>query len=505
LIPDINSPMTHNPIASRATLLATTVLLIVAPVTACKDVLTEQPRDRISTDAFYQTAADAKAAIAATYRPLSTGSLWGTNLQWALNAATDESRVGPEEENPNIVALTQLSWTTTNPYIAGSNAAGGAWGGLYQMITRANLVLAKVPGITMDETQKNQILAEAKFLRALGYFYLVRLYGDVPLVTTPEEQVALGGRTPQAQVFAQIVKDATEAEAALPASWPTSDKGRATKASAEALLAEQYIWRKDWPNAATNAKKIIDSGLYGLQANYISAFLPGSQNRNEEVFAAQSSSATGAPAIDIAAWEYPRNMNPNSNGGWGTWQPLQSFIDAYTPGDYRREVSFFTSGIDPTGKTVTFLPHVYKFRPSQRPGQQDVNWPIYRYADVLLMYAEALNEQGQTAAAIPYVNMVRARARNGTGTENRSSPADLSTGLSQAQARQAIFDERKFELAFEGKRWFDLVRQGFPVFQAAESSDPTVIPTNIQPTRMVWPIPQAQIDLNPALTQNPGY
>ena len=168
-------------------------------------------------------------------------------------------------------------------------------------------------------------------------------------------------------------------------------------------------------------------------------------------------------------------------------------------------MSFFTSGIDPTGKTVTFLPHVYKYRPTARPGQQDVNWPIYRYAEILLIYAEAINEQGQTAAAIPYVNQVRARARNGTGAENRSSPADLPTSLSQAQARAAIFDERKFELAFEGKRWFDLVRQGFPAFQAAESTDPTVIPANIQPTRMVWPVPQAQIDLNAQLTQNPGY
>jgi hypothetical protein len=494
--------MTRHTLVPRARWAALTLLLSAAPA-ACTDLLTENPKDRISTDAFYQTAADAKAAIAATYRPLSTGAIWGTNLQWALNAATDESRVGPEEENPNIVALTQLTWTTTNPYVAGSNASGGAWAGIYQMITRANLVLAKVPAIAMDEAQKNQIIAEAKFLRALGYFYLVRLYGDVPLVLTPEEQLALGGRTPQAQIFTQIVKDATEAEGALPVSWAATDKGRATKGSAQALMADQYVWRKDWSNAATWAKKIIDSGNYGLQANYINAFLPGSQNRNEEIFAAQSSSATGAPAIDIAAWEYPRNMNPNSNGGWGTWQPLQTFIDSYPSGDYRREVSFFTSGIDPSGKLVTFLPHVYKYRPTARPGQQDVNWPVYRYAEVLLIYAEALNEQGQTATALTYVNMLRARARNGTGAEVRATPVDVSTALNQADARTAIFAERKWELAYEGKRWFDLVRQGFPIFQAAESSDPTA--TNIQPTRMLWPIPQAQIDLNPNLTQNPGY
>ena len=146
---------------------------------------------------------------------------------------------------------------------------------------------------------------------------------------------------------------------------------------------------------------------------------------------------------------------------------------------------------------------MYKYRPTARPGQQDVNWPIYRYADVLLMYAEALNEQGQTANAITYVNMLRARARNGTGSEARATPVDVSPALSQSDARTAIFAERKWELAYEGKRWFDLVRQGFTAFQVAESSDPTA--TNIQATRMLWPIPQAQIDLNPALTQNPGY
>ena len=470
----------------------------------CNDLLTEQPRSTIVVDTYFRTAADAKAAIAAVYRPLSTGSLWGTNLQWALIAGTDEARVGPEEENVNIVALTQLRFTPTNPYVAGTTSAGGAWGGLYQMITRANLVLEKVPGITMDETQKAQILGEAKFLRALGYFYLVRLYGDVPIVTSTSEQLAPGvTRAPAAQVYTQIVKDATEAEASLPTSWGTADKGRATKGSADALLAEQYIWRKDWTNAAAYAKKIIDGNAYSLQPNYLSAFLPGSQNRSEEVFAAQSSSASGAPAIDIAAWEYPRNMNPNSNGGWGTWQPLQSFIDAYPAGDYRREVSFFTHGIAPNGRDTTFLPHVYKYRPTNRPGQQDVNWPIFRYADVLLMYAEALNEQGQPAQAATYVNMIRARARNGTGSENRAAPANVSASLSQSEMRQAIFDERKIELAFEGKRWFDLVRQGFAVWSAAISKDPTA--TDVNQNHMLWPIPQPQIDLNSSLTQNPGY
>ena len=119
----------------------TAALGAAALLAGCNDMLTEQPRSTIVVDTYFSSAADAKAAIAAVYRPLSTGSLWGTNLQWALIASTDEARVGPEEENANIVALTQLRWTTNNPYIAGSTSSGGAWAGLYQMITRANLVL----------------------------------------------------------------------------------------------------------------------------------------------------------------------------------------------------------------------------------------------------------------------------------------------------------------------------------------------------------------------------
>jgi starch-binding outer membrane protein, SusD/RagB family len=374
------------------------------------------------------------------------------------------------------------------------------------MITRANLVLAKVPNIEMDATQKGYIVAEAKFLRALGYHYLVRLYGEVPLVTTTDEQLASasGARDPIDKVYAQIVKDATEAEAGLPVSWGTTDKGRAPKAAAQALLAEHYIWRKMWAEAAANTQKIIASGTYSLRPNYLDAFLPGSQNRSEEIFAAQSSSANGAPVIDIAQWTYPRNMNPNSAGGWGTYQPLTSFMNTYIPGDYRKDVSFFTRGRLSTGQDTTFVPHIYKFRPTQKPGlNQDVNYPIFRYADVLLMHAEALNEQGQTAAAIGFVNQVRARARQGTGSENRAEPANLATTLTQAQARDAIFYERQIELAFEGKRWFDLVRRGWDVFRTALATDPTA--TDVQQTDMLLPLPQAQLDLNPALKQNPGY
>jgi hypothetical protein len=182
-------------------------------------------------------------------------------------------------------------------------------------------------------------------------------------------------------------------------------------------------------------------------------------------------------------------------------------LDLYPAGDYRREVSYFTHGPDPKGVDVTFYrPHVYKYRPSTRPGPEDVNWPIYRYADVLLLYAEAQNELGHQAEAAAAVNQLRARARNGTGSEHRATPADIPSTLSQDAMRTAILNERRIELAFEGDRWFDQVREGFDYFKTSMlTNDSTSVEANITPTKMLWPIPQTQIDLNPALEQNPGY
>jgi hypothetical protein len=470
-------------------------ILAVLPA-ACGDLLTESPRSQIAADDFFKTAADASAAIAAAYRPLSDFGLFAGNIQWAANAASDHGRVGPEEENATIIALTQLQWDSRNGYVT------GPWASFYSIITRANLILERVPDIPMSETLRNRILGEAKFLRALSYFYLVRFYGDVPLVTTTAEQLTPGPRTPQEQVLTQLIQDAQDAEGALPPTWEAGDRGRATQGAAQALLADVYLWRKEWEQAASYAKKVIDSGTFALEPNYISAFLPGSQNRREEVFAAQASDATGAAQISIAAWTYPRAMNPNANGGWGTYVPLQWFLDSYLQGDYRKDASYFTTGMAPGGSEVTFAPHIHKYRPSTRPGPQNVNWPIYRYAEVLLIHAEALNEMGRSAEAVTFVNQIRARARNGTGGESRTQPADLA-GLSQDALRDAIFQEREWELAFEGKRWFDLVRRGWEFFHAALTRDPTA--TDVQQTDMLWPVPQAQIDLNPQLTQNPGY
>ena len=470
---------------------------------ACNDLLVETPRDQLTTDSFFRTEADMRSAIAAAYRPLADAPLFGTSMKSALIIAADDARSGTAEENAQIVALSRLAWNAVTPRVT------DPWFGWYDVITKANLIVERLPEAQVSEASRTQVAGEAKFLRALGYFYLVRMYGDVPLVVTTAEQVGQPARTPKEQVYAQILKDAQEAEAALPARWDATNKGRAPKGAAQALLAEFHLWRSsaeqknEWQLAADAAKRVIDSGVFQLEANYLNAFLPGSQNRAEEIFAAQASGATGAPTIRSADMFYPREMVANAAGGFGSMLPLQWSLDAYPRGDYRFEVTYATSGRRADGRLVTFPPHVFKYRPTTRPGPLDVNWPIYRYAEVLLFNAEALNELGRTAEAVTFLNQVRARARRGTGAETRLQPANYAGALTQAAVRDTIFEERRLETAMEGDRWFDLVRRGPEYFQRMLARDP--LATDVQLTDMLWPIPEREIDVNPNLTQNDGY
>ena len=489
-------------------LLPTAALLMAFVQAGCGDLLTETPRSIVTADNFFRTAEDARAAIIAAYTPLAG------NLLYALNASADDSFTSPLEENPILTGMGSLHYDARNTQFANH------WNAMYDVITRSNGVLEKVPDVSMNENAKNNILGEAKFLRSFAYFHLVKLFGDVPLVRSAEEQLADATRAPKAEVYAQIILDAEEAEALLPATWAATERGRATKGAAAAHLANVYTWLSSkensgqWDRAAAAAKRVIDTNLYRLETNWLSAFLPSSQNSAESVFLALACGATGCPTITTSQWMYPREMESNGTGGFATQMPLPEFIATYPAGDYRAQtgsqvglpgpngVGYFTSGRRLNGQTVTFAPHIYKFRQSAKPGPADVNNPLIRYADVLLTYAEAVNELGRPDEAVTYVNMIRARARNGAGSENRPEPANLPV-MSQTQMREAIFQERSWETAHEGKRWFDMVRRGQAYFLGSLAKDKYA--TGADPNDMVWPIPQSQIDVSPTLTQNPGY
>jgi hypothetical protein len=418
------------------------------------------------------------------------------------------------------VQWSNFNTTTDNPGVA------NIWSAHYAGILRANIVIDKVPGIAaVDETRKGQIVGQAQFLRGLYYFNLVRLFGDVPLTTKPQvsgDDLKVP-RTAVTAVYEQIIADLSAAETALPLAWSGEDLGRATRGAAKALLAKVYLTQQQWSLAAAKAREVIDLAVYALQPDYAANFDPNTENGAESVFEVQyhsgsngwMESSEGNVRSEFMA---PRQSGITPWGGFGWNQPTAEFVSGYEPGDKRKAVTVFSEGdtYEPGGtyknsadggkvyrynKSISYTGHnVRKYLTglvNSFGTDSPMNTPVIRYADVLLMYAEALNELGQSAAAEPYLNQVRARAG-----------LPPVSGLGVDAFRDKVLHERRMELAFEGEWWFDLVRTGraIPFLRALGNPDPYgVARGNIQPKHLLFPIPQGERDINPNLTQNEGY
>jgi starch-binding outer membrane protein, SusD/RagB family len=515
-------------------------LLWVAPLalalgmSGCEDILSEDPKSFLTTDNFYRTADDLTNATQGIYNSLRNS--YGQGPIWASELPSDQAKGDPGE--PNLA-------TNGADFLLYDAAAGlqtqTPWAPLWQMIQRANLVLASAAGVEMNESQKAGLVAEAKYLRGFAYFQLLKRYSGgskgtdlgVPLLLTPEDaQQKEHTRATQEAVFTQVLKDLAEAEPVLTVRFD----GRASKGAAQMTLAEAYLWRSSfmgtnqWQQASDWAKKVIDSGQYRLNDGYFSTFLAtnkGTANR-EMIFrvvgVAQNNATTAIPNTF-----YPRVLGFGAGGGrrggFGTVQPTAWFLSSFATGDIRGTVGAErgTTAADYAADTVAFRnrgcaqipgclnfpPHVWKYRVVDRLFS-DVDVPVYRYAEALLFYAEAQNELGNRAEAIRNVNLVRARARKGMGTENRAQPADLPTSLSLLQAREAVYMERSWELSFEGKRWFDLVRRdgiepGYWASQLQAHDPNATVRVALQDRKKRWPIPQSEINVMPTLVQNPGY
>ena len=516
-------------------LLAPLALAAGLTVTACKDLLVEDPKGFTTTDTFFKTGADLNSATIAMYNALR--GLQG-QAQWTTpELASDQTRADNREPNAGTYGADRLIWD------ASTGQTGGYWTSMYPTITRANLVLANGPGIaTADLVTKTYNLAEAKFMRGFAYFVLTRAYDDVPLLLSPEEQAnSSPTRTPVEQVHQAAIKDLTEAEADLPATWPSLDGyqiptvGRVTKGASQMALADLYLWRSsfmkknEWQKASDWAKKVIDSGVWRLNDNYLSTFLPSNKGNREMILALANSGVTTNNRSLFQLFYYPRDwgLDQGQGGGWGLIHPTDWFWNSYLTGDYRRSsgtdftttAAYITGGCGVSGLCATPLgdgPMPYKYKKSDNGRDwtlNDVDTPLYRYAEALLIYAEAQNELGNTATAVQYLNMVRARARKGTGTENRAEPHDYGTAgetMTLLAVRDAIYMERAWEFAFEAKRWWDLVRRDSlePGYwkNSLQAHDPNASKSQaIAEFKKRFPIPSAQIAANPSLTQNPGY
>ena len=495
-------------------LIITTTILICFSQSSCKkDFLDKTDPTRVGTEIFFKNEVQMNQAINGIY-----GQLQGiTNADYLFKEMVSDNtglQIHPSDRG-GAAGWEAFEFSTVN---SGNGEIGGLWNRYYNTLYNVNNAIEKVAGAEMADALKTQAEGELKFLRAYLYFDLVRYFGDVVIVTsnvkTPGEAFALL-RSSQAEVYTQIETDLKDAAAKMPEKQPTEKLGRATKGSALSLLGKVYLTNRRYEDAVTTLKQVLPLG-YSLMPSYADVFDPTKKNNAESIFAIQyqgdndqgehsSFTYTFAPIFSGGA---VTGYDIGRLGGRNT--PTNDMIAAYETGDLRKDISLKTSY---TKDGVVYpIPYVTKFNhPHTIQGRTNDNWPIIRYADVLLMLAEAINEAGPSAEALGYLNQVRTRA----------GLAPLA-GLDQAAFRTAVLKERRVELAFENHRWFDLKRTKTPAELAAfmnahgaqEKASPTIdrggVAFNAQDyiytdTEYVLPVPAGEILINTKLTQNLGY
>jgi hypothetical protein len=426
--------------------------------------------------------------------------------------ADDDDKGSTSGDSPDQVAMDGFPVTPTNGLI------DGLWTGYYASIARCNTVLNVVGTDSTGTAQAVKTLAqaEARFIRAYDYFMLVRLWANVPLVDTvlgSVSQANIPQSTP-AQIYAFIEKDLQFAAANLPASWPAKYIGRVTTGSANGMLAKVYLTEQKWALAMAAANTVISSGMYDLSTPYNKIFTEDGENSSESVFEIQAYADASNPENLAYGCGYVNREGVRGAGtfnlGWGFNVPAPGLVAAYETGDPRADATLlYCPSVTPTmyGEVFPAEPNpIYNMKGYTNPQVRalvgdNFGWwmdlRILRYADVVLMYAEAANETGDATDALAKLEMVRARARAGN---NAILPPVTTTD--QTQLRLAIQHERRIELAMENDRFFDCVRWG--INQAAESAAGKS--GYLDARDKLLPIPQAELDLSKGvLKQNPMY
>lgn len=470
-----------------------------------KDVLNVEPQAQILEENYFQKPEHAVWAVNAIYNQLRTWDVISFPFISMTDIVSDDATKGSTPADSERLS-------TFDNYTYGPSFPEEirlAWRGYYHGIFRANSAIEGIPKVEMDPVLKSRLIGEAKFLRAHYYFYLVRWFGDIPRIDrllVPSEYYNQP-RAPKAEVYDLIIQDLKDAIEVLPekSQYAAADLGRVTKGSARGILAKVYLTIGDYVNAEKYALEVINSNQYALLPQYNRIFLPEGQNSSESVFEIQATALEGSQA-GASPWNMIQGVRGTPNLGWGFNQPSDDLIAAYESGDPRRDATILYVGeVLPDGSAIVQdNPEMVNERYNQKawtpdhPGLQDngpSNIRILRYADVLLIAAEALNENNKPMEALTYINLVRARAR-GTRPITVVPPLTITD---QTQLRQAIWRERRVELAMEQHRWFELVRTG----QAATKLAPLGF---VAGKHELFPIPQSEIDLTEGIIiQNPMY
>ncbi len=475
--------------------------------TGCEDELVEVPRNFLSQETVFSSQAGAIAATNGIYEPFRENNLYGWWLLGNLEFCSDYI-FGRGSQSP--ASLYQFASREIG-------RIGNIWRGGYQVINRANIVIQQleekeIEGV--DAALKNRLIGEARFLRALSYFHLVRLFGDCPLRTIPEtnlENLAIP-RSPESAIYDQILSDLLFAEQNLPN--VAYNEGRATRWSASGVLSIVYLTRSQWNDAAAKAKEIMDSGLFSLvevetPEDFQKIFGPTVVTHSEEIFSLKHARIAGLEFEPL--WLMHRAGSGYSLGGnahaWfgnpDSW--LGDWIGEIGGPDLRTTDWMYNGPADEAFLSVEIPMLFKKFRDteSEFPGN---DFPVVRYTEILMIFAEATSQAngGPTAEAYDAVNRVRRRA-HGKDLDTPDAAIDIPAGLNAADFQDEVLLERAKEFVMEGKRWYDLLRTGkaLEVIRASGSAK-----SAIEEKHLKWPLPSEEIDNNEAMTQadqNPGW
>lgn len=488
------------------------LLLVTICILSSCDFLEESPESAINSATFYKTESDAVAATNAIYDYLTVGTdgifdrgFGGIffNDWWVFNDILSDNCTE---------TITSQEYRTLNDFTfnAENERIELYWQDIYQTVNAANVVIDRVPLIDMDEMKRDHLVSEARFIRAMMYFEAVRFFGDTPLILheTVNLEDAYVARSPKADVYDAIVADLEWSRDHLSSTYRVG-LGRATPMACTALLSKVYLEMGAYQSAADEAQTVIESNEHPLFTDFAQLFKLENANSGEIIFAVNYSGtlSQGFKPNQYHVRLLPPNLHKNGEGpenAYGWEVPTDDLYDSFDPQDRRKAVTFITSFTYSDGETVTFDPHISKFwdRENEPLGNNtDMDVIYLRTADIMLIYAEALNEinNGPNATAYNMINQVRKRARYNGTTELAILP-DL-TGLNYQQFKDAILEERRHELVMEGSRYHDLVRMG-KLVERVSAAKPSASP---QSFHVLLPIPQRERNLNTKLTQNDPY